>query len=184
MTRRASAGLVAFAAAAALAACKGSKAPPVAAAPTVADSADQVLYQASFMSSTAGIQRAHLVADTAYVLNDERRYDLRKAHVTFTTETGAPQGTMESDRATYNLDTRMLDATGNVVVKLVDGKTLASPHVVYNGNAHLISSDTSFTITGPQGTQYGIGFNSNESFTKFKCLKACGANFTVQLPEK
>lgn len=165
-------------------ACKGSKSAPVAAAPTVADSADQVFIKASFLMSTAGIQRGRLDADTAYVLDDENRFDLRRSHVTFTTETGAPQGTMDAARGIYNLRTHLLDGKGDVVVKLIDGRTLKSPHVVYNEASHQISSDTSFTITGPQGTQYGIGFTSNETFSKFSCLRNCGANFSVQLPEK
>lgn len=172
------------AAAVSAAACKGSKSTPVAAAPTVADSADQVLLKANFFLSTAGIQRGRLDADTAYVLDNERRFDLRKPHVTFTTETGAPQGTMDALRGMYNLGTHLLDGRGDVVVKLVDGKMLKSPHVVYNEMTHQISSDTSFSIVGPQGTQYGTGFTSNESFSKFNCLRSCGANFSVQLPEK
>lgn len=168
----------------ALAACRDAKAPPVAAKPTAADSADQILVRATFLLSTAGIQRGRLDADTAYVLDQESRFDLRRTNVAFTTETGAPQGTMQANRGIYDLRTHILDGTGDVVVKLVDGKMLKSPHVVYNEISHQISSDTTFTITGPQGTQYGTGFTSNESFSKFNCLRACGANFSVQLPEK
>jgi LPS export ABC transporter protein LptC len=168
----------------ALSACRNSKAPPVAAKATAADSADQILVRATFLLSTAGIQRGRLDADTAYVLDQESRFDLRRTHVAFTTETGAPQGTMEANRGIYDLRTHILDGTGDVVVKLVDGKMLKSPHVVYNEISHQISSDTSFTVAGPTGTQYGIGFTSNESFSKFNCLRACGANFSVQLPEK
>jgi hypothetical protein len=91
---------------------------------------------------------------------------------------------MEAKRGIYNLRTHLLDGTGDVVVKLVDGKMLKSPHVVYNEISHQISSDTSFTILSAQGTQYGTGFTSNESFSKFNCLRACGANFSVQLPAK
>lgn len=168
----------------AAAACRDANAPPVAAKPTAADSADQILVRATFLLSTAGIQRGRLDADTAYVLDQESRFDLRRTHVAFTTETGAPQGTMEANRGIYDLRTHILDGTGDVVVKLVDGKMLKSPHVVYNEIAHQISSDTSFTITGPQGTQYGTGFTSNETFSKFNCLRSCGANFSVQLPAK
>lgn len=178
------ASLIVAAAVASVAACKSSKPTAVAAAPTVADSADQVLFKASFFMSTGGIQRGRLDADTAYVLDDESRFDLRRTHVTFTTETGAPQGTMDANRGMYSLRTHILDGRGDVVVKLVDGKMLKSPHVVYNEISHQISSDTTFTVVGPQGTQYGTGFTSNETFSKFNCLRNCGANFSVQLPAK
>ena len=48
----------------------------------------------------------------------------------FTTETGAPQGTMEAKRGVYSTRTQMLEGWGDVVVKLVDGRTLKSPHVI------------------------------------------------------
>jgi hypothetical protein len=56
--------------------------------------------------------------------------------------------------------------------------------VVYNSITHLITSDTNYTITGSAGTQYGIGFTSNQTFSSFKCARACGGNFRVLLPEK
>ena len=52
--------------------------------------------------TTKGVQRADLTADTAFVLEDQTRFDLRKPHVIFTTETGAPQGTMEAHRGVYS----------------------------------------------------------------------------------
>ncbi|HEX3866377.1 MAG TPA: LPS export ABC transporter periplasmic protein LptC, partial [Gemmatimonadaceae bacterium] len=113
-------------------ACRGAKQLPVVQGPSVADSADQVLDSAVILMTTRGIQRGTLRADTAYVLDDQTRFDLRRAHVVFTTETGAPQGTMESDRGIYNTRTQILDGRGNVVIHLVTGKTLRSPHVTYN----------------------------------------------------
>jgi LPS export ABC transporter protein LptC len=137
-----------------------------------------------FFLTTNGIQRGDLTADTAYILEDQTRFDLRHTHVVFTTETGAPQGTMTGDRGIYSTRTQTLDGRGNVIVKLVDGRTLTSPHVVYNQGTHLISSDTSYTISDSRGSQTGIGFTSDQSFKKFNCLKNCGGNFSVLIPEK
>jgi LPS export ABC transporter protein LptC len=166
------------------AACKSNKQPPVIAGPTVADSADQTFLKMTSIVTTNGVQRGKVTADTAYVLDDQTRFDLRNSHVDFTTETGAPQGTMDSKRGVYSTRTQILEGWGDVVVKLVDGRSLKSPHVVYNSITHLITSDTSYTITGAQGTQHGIGFTSNQTFTSFKCSRACGGNFDVALPAK
>src|SRR5438132_1135099 len=84
------------------AACRESNQPPVAAVPSVADSADQVLFNARFLLTTRGIQRAEVKADTAYILDNQTRMSLRKAHAVFTTETGAPQGTMDAIRGAYS----------------------------------------------------------------------------------
>ena len=168
----------------AAAACHDAPQTPVSAKAGIVDSADQVFFGAQFLLTTRGIQRGDLTADTAYILDDQTRFDLRRTHVVFTTETGAPQGTMTGDRGIYNTRTQILDGRGNVVVKLVDGRTLASPHVVFNQLTHLISSDTSYTISDNRGSQTGIGFSSDQAFKRFNCLRNCGGNFSVLIPEK
>jgi LPS export ABC transporter protein LptC len=181
---RALVAVVASIAVLATAACHDTAQPPVAAKPGVADSADQVFFGMQFFLTTNGIKRGDLTADTAYILDDQTRFDLRRTNVIFTTETGAPQGTMTGNRGIYNTRTQILDGTGNVVVQLVDGRTLKSPHVIYNQLTHLISSDTNYTISDSRGSQTGIGFTSDQSFKKFNCLRNCGGNFLVLLPEK
>jgi LPS export ABC transporter protein LptC len=165
-------------------ACADTKQPPVIAGPSAADSADQVLIGVRYILTSRGVQRGELQADTAYVLDETTRFDLRRANVAFTTETGAPQGTMSGNRAVYNQRTQLLEGWGDVVVKLVDGRMLKSPHVTFNQITHQITSDTNYTIVRGADSQHGIGFTSNQSFTSFRCLRACGGNFSVLLPEK
>jgi LPS export ABC transporter protein LptC len=167
-----------------LGACKDTKQLPVVSGPTVADSADQVFFHADFVLTTKGIQRGHLTADTAYVLDDQTRIDLRRVHVTFTTETGAPEGTMEADHGNYSTRTQILDGRGNVVIRMVDGRTLKSSHVVYNQAMHLLNSDTSYTISRANDTQSGVGFTTTQNFKPFTCLAKCVGNSSVLLPEK
>ncbi|HTE43617.1 MAG TPA: LPS export ABC transporter periplasmic protein LptC [Gemmatimonadaceae bacterium] len=166
------------------AACQDSQTPPVAAVSGAADSADQVLFKAHYVVTTNGIKRGDLTADTAYVLDDQTRYDLRNAHVVFTTEIGAPEGTMEANRGVYSTRTQILEGWGNVVVKSVTGKTLRSPHVIFNQATHQITSDTTYTITRGTDTQHGIGFTSTPSFYPFKCLRSCGGTGNMLLPER
>jgi LPS export ABC transporter protein LptC len=184
--RRAAFGLVAGLGAL-LSACKESKAPPVAAGPSVADSADQVLFKTRFLLSTRGIQRGELLADTAYLLNDGTKLDLRKTHVAFTSELGAPEGAMEANRGLYNTQSQILEGWGDVVIRMVDGKTLKSPHVTFNQLLHTVASDTNYTISRPDGTTSGIGFTSKisgQTFSEFKCLRSCSGTGAVQLPAK
>jgi LPS export ABC transporter protein LptC len=176
--------IVAWCAALGLAACKESKAPPVVAGPSVADSADQILFKVHYLISTHGIQRGNLVADTAYLLADGTKLDLRRTHVTFTSETGAPEGTMDANRGVYNTQSQVLEGWGNVVVRTVDGRTLKSPHVTFNQITHTIVSDTTYSITRGNDTQSGVGFTSNQTFSKFTCLARCTGNGSVQIPEK
>lgn len=170
-----------------LAACKDATPLASTAAPSAADSADQIFINAHSILTTKGVQRGELIADTAYVMDEGTRFDLRKPHVNFTTETGAPEGTMDAQKGAYNSRTQLLEGWGDAVVKFVDGRMLKSPHVTYNQVTHQITSDTSYTLVGPTGTQYGIGLTSiekNGSFTSFSCARACGGNSEVRLPEK
>ena len=105
-------------------------------------------------------------------------------HVIFTTETGAPQGNMDAEKGVYSTRQQTLEGWGNVVVKMVDGRTLKSPHVTYNQLTHTVTSDTSYTITRGNDVQSGIGFKTDQSFFPFTCLKACKGTTTVKLPEK
>lgn len=167
-----------------IAACQDTQPPPVAATHSIADSAEQVMFKANFVLTTRGIQRGALVADTMYALEEGTKYDARIAHVTFTTELGAPQGTMDAKRGVYSTRTQILEGWGDVVVKLVDGRMLKSPHVVYNSVTHIITGDTTYTLYRGNDTQHGIGFTANEAFTRFQCLRNCGGNFSVLVPEK
>ena len=165
-------------------ACQDTQPPPLAATHSLADSADQVMVGAKFLLTTKGIQRGELIADTMYALEEGTKFDARIAHVTFTTETGAPQGTMDAKKGIYSNRTQILEGWGDVVVKLVDGRMLKSPHVIYNSVTHIITGDTTYTLYRGTDNQHGIGFSANETFTRFQCLRNCGGNFSVLLPEK
>lgn len=168
----------------AIVSCKDQQQPPVGGAPSTADSADQVFLGMHTILTTKGVQRADLVADTAFVFEEGTRFDLRKPHVVFTTETGAPQGTMEGNRGMYTTRNQILEGWGNVVVHTVDGRSLTTPHVVYNQNTHLITSDTTYTIQRGSDVQKGVGFTSNQSFTQFSCLAKCTGSTSVLLPQR
>ena len=50
---------------------------------SAADSADQVLVGMSHYVTNAGIQRAHVRADTAYFYSPSQTAELRNVHITF-----------------------------------------------------------------------------------------------------
>ena len=162
----------------------GKSKTPVAATPGIADSADQVLFHTRTVLANAGIQRAELFADTTYVLDNQTRFDLRRVKLNFTKDNGAPNGTMTADHGIYNINSRILEGWGNVIVTLVDGRTLRSPHVIYNQPLNQISSDTSYTLSNGDRIATGIGFNADPGFTHYQCLRSCGGSANVTLPSK
>lgn len=163
-------------------ACHDTKQPPVAAGPTVVDSAEQVLLGVRYVLTAKGIKRGEVFADTIFVYDEQTRFDLRRARVEFTEETGAPFGTMRADRGTHNLRTQELEGWGDVTVNMVDGRTLKSPHVIFRQLSNEISSDTTFQLSKGDKEHHGIGFKTDPKFSTFTCLRKCGGAADVALP--
>lgn len=176
--------LVAIAAAVALvAACqaKGTKT-PVGARVTEADTAEQVLYGVTTVMTAKGIRRGDLVADTAYVFNDQTRFLFQNPKATFTKETGQKNGDLKADKGLYDLRTQILEGWGNVVITTTDGKRLESPHLKYDQVANQVTSDTSFVLTDGDKRQEGIGFKSDPNLNAFSCMRACRGSGVISIP--
>jgi len=152
-------------------ACSQKKQPPVAAHSPLADSADQVMYGARFNLTDKGLQRANLVADTAYFFEDNTRIELEKVHTTFFTATGAKNAVLTSERGRYNNRTNNMVARKNVVVVSEDGRRLTTPELTYNQQTNQISSDSSFVMTEPNRRLEGVGFRSDPDMKNIQILK-------------
>jgi LPS export ABC transporter protein LptC len=168
-----------------IAACTDPRGAPVrTGALTFADSADQVFYGVQAPFETNGVKRGTLYADTLYVLNDQTRFDFKVGHVDFNTETGTPNGSMKADRGRYDQRAQILEGWGNVVVKTVDGRSLKSPHIVYNQTRNEISSDTTFEAVLPGGrVNTGVGFTSDPNFAHYHCIRDCNVTGAVKIPK-
>ncbi|HJQ21547.1 MAG TPA: LPS export ABC transporter periplasmic protein LptC [Gemmatimonadaceae bacterium] len=167
-------------AAVAAAACSGTGTPPVSAA-TLADSAEQIIFDGHALMTNSGVKRGDMFADTIYVFRDQTLFVLRKVRAIFNTETGAPNGTLKGERGTYDLRTQVLEGYGNVVVTSTDGKRLTSNHLKYAQAANQISSDSAFVFYRGKDVQRGIGFVSDPNITVFKCLRACSVAADVPI---
>jgi LPS export ABC transporter protein LptC len=164
-------------------ACSKGTNPPVVAEVTLADSADQVIFDGRFFVTKSGVKRGEMRADTIFVFNDQSVFALRRVNGTFNTEAGAPNGTIKADRGTYNRRTKILDGYGNVVVTSTKGERLSSNHLRYTELRDEISSDSAFTIVQGTDVQRGIGFVSDPNLTVFRCLKACSGRANVPLTD-
>jgi len=175
--------IVATIAIVAVAGCKNKgAAPPVRAAASLADSAEQVMFNIHFLLTDKGVQRGELFADTAYIFDENTRFDLRKVRSTFNTSTGAKDGVMSADRGKYNIRQQMLEGFGNVVIVTNDGKRLTTPQLRYMQGINEVSSDTSFTLVQPGKTVSGIGFKSDPQLTRLSILKGAKGTGSFVLP--
>lgn len=153
------------------AACSSKKQPPVAAHSPLADSADQVMFNARFNLTDKGLQRAQLESDTAYFFEDNTRIELEKVHTTFFTTVGAKNAVLTSDRGTFNSRTNNMVARKNVLVVSEDGRRLTTPELIYNQQKNEISSDSAFVMTEPNRRLEGIGFRSDPDMKNIRILK-------------
>jgi LPS export ABC transporter protein LptC len=149
---------------------------------SLADSAEQVLFNMRSLLTDKGIQRGELFADSAYIFDDNTRIELRKVRATFNTSTGVKDGTMTGDRGRYDLRQQLLEGFGHVVITTNDGKRLTSPHVRYSQAINEVSSDSAFTMVEDGKTVSGIGFRSDPQLNRLQILKGARGKGTFTLP--
>jgi LPS export ABC transporter protein LptC len=160
---------------------QGAK-PPVKGGRTMADSAEQVMLGVRALLVDQGVQRGEMFADTAYVFEDQTRYDLRNVRATFNTSTGVKDGVMSGDRGRYSTRDQTLEGFGNVVIVTNEGRRLTSPHIKYLQAANEVSSDTNFTLVEPDRSLSGIGFTADPQLTRVRVLRAGTGRGSITLP--
>ncbi len=164
--------------------CKSGPEPPVAHVASLADSAEQVMFGFSSIITDQGVERGTMTADTAFVFNDQTRFDFRKVHVNFRTDTGEPEATMQADSGRYDMRTEVLQGWGHVVITTTKGERLKTPQIRYDQGGNVISSDTSFVLTTPDGnTNTGIGFTADPNLNHFNVLRAARGSGLVTVPK-
>lgn len=156
-----------------LSACKDEKGPPIAAnKQTIADSADQVLYGQRMLITDRGLNRAEIHADTAYFFDENTRTDMRIVSGVFFNAEGARDAVLTSRTGVYNQRLNSLEARGDVVISTVDGRRLETPFVRYDNRVNLVSSDTTFKLTMPDGKVVdGIGFTTDPDLNNVHIVK-------------
>ena len=169
-----------------LCACTDDKGPPIAAnTMTTADSADQVLYGQRMLITDRGLNRAEIHSDTAYFFDENTRTDMRIVHADFFDSQGVRNAIMTSRTGIYNQRLNSLEARGNVVITAVDGRRLETPFVRYDNRLNVVSSDTVFTMTDPDGrVVHGIGFTSDPDLNSVHIAKVINAKAgAVEIPK-
>jgi LPS export ABC transporter protein LptC len=169
-----------------LGACTQVKGPPVAATrQTLADSADQVAFGERYLITDQGLNRAEIHADTAYIFDDNTRTDMRIVNGIFFDSQGARDAVLSSRTGIFNERTNALEARGDVVITSIDGRRLESPFVRYDRRVNIISSDTVFTMTAPDGRIiHGIGFTTDPDLNNIHVMHVIsGKAGAVDIPK-
>lgn len=170
----------------AVVACRDSTTQQVARPATVADSADQTMFGVHFFVTDAGLRRAEVKADTAYMFEENTRTELRKVNATFFTASGEKDAVLTSKQGTYNSRIGSMEARGDVVVNSTAGNNLVTPHLRFDPTRNEISSDSAFTLTQKSGRiMKGIGFVSDPDLNSVRILRgAQSSGNPVTLPRR
>ena len=156
-----------------LAACRKDSASPVIKGRVVPDSADQVLFGVRFFLTDGGLRRAELVADTAYMYDENTRTELRVVNTTFYKNSGERDAVLTSQTGTYNVRLGSMEARGDVVVVTTDGRKLTTPHLRYDPSRNEIASDSAFVINEATGrVTEGVGFIGDPDLNNVRVLSA------------
>jgi LPS export ABC transporter protein LptC len=160
-----------------VAACKDDKGPPITANKrTLADSADQVVFGQRMLITDKGLNRAEIHSDTAYLFDENTRTDMRIVDGIFFDAQGLKDGVMTSRTGVYSVRLNSLEARGDVRITGMDGRRLETPYVRYDQRVNLISSDSIFTMTFPDGRMlHGIGFQTDPDLNNLRVAKQISA---------
>jgi LPS export ABC transporter protein LptC len=149
------------------------------------DSADQVLFNMSHYVMNEGVQRAHVLADTAYFYSPTQTAELRNVHITFFDQRGAQTSTLTSLEGTYHWQTGDMEARGHVVVVRVDSATLRTAVIRYSQSRNQVSSDQIFVWDEPKGRHItGKGFTSDPDFKVVAATHVTGEGGKFTLPNQ
>lgn len=171
---RAALAALAFGLGAVAGACDAHPATTGARTGTAADSAEQVMFGARSVLTSAGVRRGELVADTAMTFAAGTRIELRGVHATFTTTLGRPLGALSAREGTYWIVPAVLEARGQVaVVSDTSGRRLEAPRVRWDASRNELSSDSAFVATAGARRLTGTGFVSDPGLFTLRCLREC-----------
>ncbi len=162
------------------AACDDKREPPVLTRSAMADSADQMMFGASFNMTDRGVIRAELQADTAYFFDDNTRIELDDVNTTFYTVSGVKDAVLTSRHGRYSTRLGNMTAFGDVVVVTETGRRIVTPELHYNQGANQFSSDSHFVMTEPGRRLEGIGFRSDPGLNNVQVLRAASGSMAGQ----
>jgi LPS export ABC transporter protein LptC len=147
----------------ALAACQTDGEDPVVTSELLRMETNQVAIGLEHFVTSEGVRRAHLLADTAYFIEDATSVDLQGVQVTFYDEHGRVSSVLTSREGTYDWETG--DMTGRDDVVIIDpneGRRIETSVIHYDRRRERIWSDEQTRMFEVDGTVVeGSAFESD-----------------------
>jgi LPS export ABC transporter protein LptC len=148
-----------------LSACRDTGEPPLVAEEILQlnSEANQVVIGLEHYVTSEGVRRAHVLADTAFFLEDQSLVELRGMQVTFYHTTGDTSSVLTSRDGTYDWETGDMTATHDVVVvNPREGRRVETSVLYYDRAMDRIWSDAFTKMIEVDGTVVeGTAFESD-----------------------
>jgi LPS export ABC transporter protein LptC len=151
---------------------------------TAADSADQILVNMTHFVTIDGVQRAKVVADTAFFYSPSQSAELRNVRITFYDVRGTETTNLTAREGTYRWQPGDMEGRGDVRVLTTDGRRLNTEVLRYNRNRNEVSSDRRFVFDGPNRHIEGEGFTSDPEFKNLVAKRPTGTGGRFTLPNQ
>lgn len=146
--------------------------------------AETVMMDADFIVTSNGVRRAQLHADTAYVFEDSAATHLRTVHLEMFDDAGNLTSTLTSNAGTYNKQTQMTVATGNVILIMPDpdGRTIWTEELHYDPATKRIWSDVPTRMLESDGRDmHGVRFTADDQFMNINITGGAGTGLPLPM---
>lgn len=121
--------------------------------------ADQVMVEVEHYMTREGVRRAHLTADTVYLLDEGSTARLRHFTVDFFGEQGDRTSVLRAVDGLYEMQTGDMRARRNVrVVDADEAQRLRTEELIYDASSGKLRSEAEFVFVRGRDTTRGTGF--------------------------
>ena len=144
---------------------------------------DYESWKTEIIFSEKGVLQAVLFADHLQKFEEDNVTFLDVVKVDFYTVKGNKSTVLTSKKARVDDITKNMFATENVVVVSDSGVTLKTEELTWQNKLQRITSDQFVTITSPEETIEGYGFESDQALRNYKIFKITySATVTDSIP--
>jgi len=144
---------------------------------TLADSADQVMFNARMTIAGNGVRRGEVYGDTVLAFDAATRFDVRPMRVQFATALGRPLALMTAPGGEYLVARSLLQTRGPVTMSSdTTRRRVTATAVRYDPVTNQIASDSAFTATSGTRQLSGVGFTTDPGLFTIKCLQRCNGS--------
>ena len=157
-------------------ACDGKPVQAPVRAPTLVDSADQVLFKGKSTITANGVRRGEISGDTIATFDQLTRFTIINMQVQFVTPLGRPLGRLSVAVGRYSLITGAITSRrGDPAVVQSDTarRMLATKWIVYDAAKNQLTSDSSFLAQAGTRKMTGVGFTADPGLFSIKCKSKC-----------